>query len=311
MLAAISVAALGLLLTPLAPRPATEAAPRHASPACRVAQLPLRPAIATRLVPPMMVEVDNAFFDEYVQTDPATGERTPLELGEKERIYLECLDSYYNEGGKQLLPDDEYEQLKSDLNFEGASITTLSKDEIQFVLANKRFKMGKPVMNDGEYDALRKRLKEAGSKVIIHDAAACNLDTGVCKADLRVDEAKQRLLYIPGTSLGLLLGCEVLFWTVHTDPLISILISALPAYFFGAWFTENIFAQKPLVTTAACPQCNVLLTTYFGDLFNVATDKFIPNAPLPGDTVEFDCPECKSALTADRSQMIIFGAPKK
>ena len=59
-----------------------------------------------------------------------------------------------------------------------------------------------------------------------------------------------RLLYFPGVAGGLILGCELSFWTLHIDPLLSIVLSAVPAYFFGKWFTENIFAQKPLVTQA-------------------------------------------------------------
>ena len=70
------------------------------------------------------------------------------------------------------------------------------------------------------------------------------------QVDLRVDNAKMRLLYFPGVAGGLILGCELSFWTLQIDPLLSIVLSAVPAYFFGKWFTENIFAQKPLVTQA-------------------------------------------------------------
>ena len=78
------------------------------------------------------------FYDEYVETDPVTGEQKTLALDEKEKLYLECLDAYYNEGGKQLLGNEEYEQLKLDLDFEGSTIATYSKDEVKFVLAVKR-----------------------------------------------------------------------------------------------------------------------------------------------------------------------------
>ena len=68
------------------------------------------------------VDIDDAskaFYDEYVETDPVTGESKSLSLDEKEKLYLECLDAYYNDGGKQLLSDDEYEKLKLDLDFDG------------------------------------------------------------------------------------------------------------------------------------------------------------------------------------------------
>jgi len=249
------------------------------------------------------VVMQTDFYDEYVQTDPMTGERTAIDLDEKEKLYLECLDAFYNEGGKQLLGDEEYNQLKLDLDFEGAKIVTFSKDEIKFVLANKRYKMGKPIL-DAEYDALRNRLKAAGSTVIIHDGAKCNVEDGICKADLSIDAGKTRLLYLPGSLGGLLLVQEAFFWSVGLDPIISTVLGLVPAYFFGVWFTENVFAQKPLVTQAACPNCGYLNTIFFGDLFSVATDGLVPDA-LTIDSVGCKCPNCKKELVADRESMII------
>jgi hypothetical protein len=49
---------------------------------------------------------------------------------------------------------------------------------------------------------------------------------------------------------------RALFWTTGIDPILSVIVGALPAFFFGLWFTENIFAQKPLVAQAVCPDCN-------------------------------------------------------
>merc|ERR1719182_1328709 len=100
------------------------------------------PAAARASLSPRMQATD--FYDEYVETDPVTGEQKTLALDEKEKLYLECLDAYYNEDGKQLLGNEEYEQLKLDLDFDGSIFTTYTKDEIRFVLANKRYKMGKP-----------------------------------------------------------------------------------------------------------------------------------------------------------------------
>jgi hypothetical protein len=250
-------------------------------------------------------DASKSFYEEYVETDPVTGEQKSLSLDEKETLYLECLDSYYNEGGKQLLGDVEYEKLKTDLAFEGAKVSTFSADEIKFVLSNKRFRMGKPILNDAEYDKLRNKLKAAGSLVIIHDAAKCSLDDGICKTDLVVDSGKTRLLYLPGTAGGLILACEAAFWTLHIDPLLSIVLGAVPSYFFGVWFTENVFAQKPLVTTSACPSCGVLITSYFGDLFAVQTDGLAGPKKPPADEIIVKCATCKEDLLADRNDMVI------
>ena len=227
------------------------------------------------------------------------------------------------------------------------------------MIANKRYRMGKPILSDDEYDTLRKKLKGEGSVVALHDEATCKLDTGICKVrrgrlsntaraarphrsptplttpllstqvDLRVDNAKMRLLYFPGVAGGLILGCELSFWTLHIDPLLSIVLSAVPAYFFGKWFTENIFAQKPLVTQARraprstdasqpapphprplvtqapCPKCNALTTVYFGDFFSVKIDGVIAPKGPPEDVLEVKCATCSEKLTADRGAMIL------
>merc|ERR1719487_3107101 len=246
----------------------------HATPL----QLAAAPAAArARLMAPRMQGTD--FYDEYVETDPVTGESKTLQLDEKEKLYLEWLDAYYNEGGKQLLGDEEYEQLKLDMDFEGSKVATYSKDEIRFVLANKRFKMGTPTMDDAAYDTLRAKLKEQGSLVVMHDSASCSLDTGVCKTDLRIDTGKTRLLYLPGTAGGLLLIMEVIFWTLGIDPIFSVILGSVPAYFFG-------------------------------DLFAVQTDGIVPPKGPPKDTIELKCPQCKVELEANRNTMVMATKPK-
>ena len=249
----------------------------------------------------------------YVETDPVTGEKKVLELGEKEKLYLECLDAYYNEGGKQLLSNEEYEQLKLDLDFEGSKVAVYSKDEIKFVLANKRYAMGKPIMSDSEYNSLRTKLKDLGSLVVLHDGASCSLETGQCKTDMRVDNAKLRLLYLPGTVGGLLVVMEALYWATGLDPFISVVLGAVPAYFFGVWFTENVFAQKPLVAQAVCPECQFQFNLFFGDLFGVQTDGIVPPKGPPGNKILCKCPSpsCKIDLEADRDTMIIITAKSK
>ncbi|EOD34852.1 hypothetical protein EMIHUDRAFT_441130 [Emiliania huxleyi CCMP1516] len=245
-------------------------------------------------------------YDEFLLADVKTGERSRIGLDEKEKLYLDCLDAFYNDE-KPVLGDSEYETLKTDLQFEGSRIAAFSKDEIKYLIANKRFVMGKPFLSDSEYDSLRRKLKTAGSPVVLHEAPSCKVD-GTCRFDMKVDEGKQRLLYLPGTLGGLILACEVEFWTLHIDPLLSIVLGALPAYLFGVWFTENIFAQKPLVASTACPSCNSLLTVYFGDLFGVQRDGIMGPAKQKeagSSQVGVKCPDCTAKLIADRTTMRI------
>jgi len=268
-----------------------------------VAPLPRRCALRMQEVQ----ESDFDFMDGYMLSDPETGERTSVTLAAKEKLYLDCLDAYYNENGKALLPDDDYEKLKLDLDFEGSPVSTYSADEIKFIIANKRYSMGKAILSDKEYDELRLRLKTAGSFVVLHEAPACDPESGFCKNDMRVDVGKQRLLYLPGVVGGMVLFCEVSFWTLHLDPIFSILLGAIPVYFAGVWFTENIFAQDPLVASTACPNCDYLLNVYFGDLLSVQTDGIAGPGGPPGPEVEIKCPNCKAALVANRDKMVITG----
>jgi hypothetical protein len=284
-------------------------------PRAAVAQLPTwnersSPAAHFR----MQVEEDikaEDIYDDFMGLDES-GASVPLGLDEKEKLYLECLDSFYNEGGKAVLPDNKYEQLKVDLEFSESRIMTYSKNEIRYLLANKRFKMGKPVLTDDEYNALRLQLKKDGSSVAMHDAPRCDVDSGVCKMDMRVDKGKTRLLYLPGWAGGLLVFSEISFWTLHIDPLLSILLGVVPVYFFADFFTTKIFAQQPLVATSPCPKCSSLITVYFGDLLSVQTDGIIPKAAGPPQPqIEAICGSCKEVLIADRDTMIIATLPDK
>jgi len=287
----------------------------QAQPRAAVAQLPTwnercSPAAHFR----MQVEEDikaEDIYNDFMGLDES-GASVPLGLDEKEKLYLECLDSFYNEGGKAVLPDNKYEQLKVDLEFSESRIMTYSRDEIRYLLANKRYKMGKPVLTDDEYNALRLQLKKLGSAVAMHDTPTCDVVSGVCKMDMQVDKGKTRLLYLPGWAGGLLVFTEISFWTLHLDPLLSSILGVVPVYFFANFFTTKIFAQQPLVVTSPCPKCSALITVYFGDLLSAQTDAWIPKAGGPPQPqIEAICGSCKETLIADREKMVVSTLPKK
>jgi predicted RNA-binding Zn-ribbon protein involved in translation (DUF1610 family) len=94
-------------------------------------------------------------------------------------------------------------------------------------------------------------------------------------------------------------------WTVHIDPILSIILGAIPSYFFGVWFTENIFAQQPLVSQSSCPNCGNVNTVFFGDLFNVQKDGIVGKPEPPASEILFSCSSCKEELKADRKEMIV------
>ena len=85
-----------------------------------------------------------------------------------------------------------------------------------------------------------------------------------------------------GMGVGQLLHVAgITFWTLHLDPILTLLLGIVPVYFFANFFTTKIFAQEPLVATSPCPKCDSLLTVYFGDLLSVQTDGIIPSAAGP------------------------------
>ena len=129
------------------------------------AALPASANAARTLAPLMQTD----FYDGYVETDPVTGAQKALQLDEKEKLYLECLDAFYNEDGKQLLSNEEYEQLKS-TDFGRQHGGDLQQGRSSSC-SNKRFKMGKPTLSDPEYDALREKL-QGRLRVVLHDGAS-------------------------------------------------------------------------------------------------------------------------------------------
>lgn len=257
----------------------------------------------------------------------ASSEKLPLAA--KERLWLESIAAYYNDE-KSILSDDDYARLKLDLEFEASKYVTMSSEELKFVIASERYREGKPIMNDVDYDELRKRLKGQNSAAVIHDAPQCKVcprrrararveswahadrlpppgpclpapaaqvDTGECKSDAVVDQGKNAILYAPGTIAATVLWTESLYWTKRMDPLIAAILGAPIIYLLARLITEKILFQNPLVVSATCPNCSSVINLYFGDVLNV------DNANIK--ETQCDCPVCKTALVANRDTMIV------
>ena len=82
-------------------------------PRAAVAQLPTwnqspRSAHVCMQVKPKAEDI----YDEFMALEVSGASVPPRLVKMKEKLYLECLDSFYNEGGKELLPDNKYAQLE-------------------------------------------------------------------------------------------------------------------------------------------------------------------------------------------------------
>ena len=108
------------------------------------------------------------------------GKRVSLSKGEKERVFIDAIQSYYFDG-RQVLSDADFDLLKEDLAWEGSEYAVLSRNETRFLGAMGAYSRGEePIMSDDEFDALKASLKAQGSIVACSTEPRCFLDTGIC-----------------------------------------------------------------------------------------------------------------------------------
>ena len=89
----------------------------------------------------------------------------------KELMYLDSLYSYYR-NGESLLNDNDYQELKENLTWEGSACATMSGKEALFVTAVASARRGQPILDDGEYGEVKAELTQKGSWVTNREADA-------------------------------------------------------------------------------------------------------------------------------------------
>eukprot|EP01041_Mallomonas_annulata_P006979 gene6979-14185_t len=72
--------------------------------------------------------------EEFCLVDSATGEPILLTREEKERVFLDSIQTYYITG-KPNLSDSEFDKLREDLSWEGSALVTLNRNETLFLNA--------------------------------------------------------------------------------------------------------------------------------------------------------------------------------
>jgi hypothetical protein len=149
---------------------------------------------------------------EFCIIDPATSQPIRLTTEEKERMFLDALQSYYV-SGRQVMEDAEFDSLKEDLSWSGSEVVNLNRKEINYLDAMQAYMKGDPIMEDGEFNALRDELREDGSSIAVSKEPKCYIDTGICTVTFQQDNFRNNLLYLPAISIiGLLwlgLGYEI------------------------------------------------------------------------------------------------------
>ncbi|KAI3947959.1 hypothetical protein MKW92_035828 [Papaver armeniacum] len=137
------------------------------------------------------------------------------------------------------MSNEEFDNLKEELMWEGSSVVMLSSSEQKFLEASMAYVSGKPIMTDKEYDELKLQLKIDGSEIVV-EGPRCSLRSKKVYSDLTVDYVKMFLLQVPAAvvALGLffflddITGFEITYLLELPEPFSFIFtwFAALPSF---------------------------------------------------------------------------------
>lgn len=241
---------------------------------------------------------------EYCAVDQKTGELIRLTITEKERIFLDALQSYYI-NGRQLLDDNEFDLLKEDLSWNGSDVVSMNRDEAKYIAAVEAYLKGDPILSDREFDNLKTQLKEDGSKFAVSKEPKCYIDTGICTVTLKEDNFRSNLLYLPaGLALFFVwlgIGFELIEPIVRLNPLVLIILGAYPIYSGSVFITEELVFTGKKIAYGPCPSCEAEQRVYFGNILGV--EGF-------GDIATVKCTNCKTEFSVQKASLRASTLPK-
>jgi len=243
--------------------------------------------------------------DEYCAVDEKTGNLIRLTLAEKERIFLDALQSYYV-NGRQLLPDDQFDLLKEDLSWNGSNFVQMNRNEAKYLAAMESYLKGEPILGDEEFDSLKATLKEEKSRFAVSTEPKCYIDTGICTVTLKEDVFRQNLLYLPvGVILSLIwvtLGFEVIGIFVKINPVIILALGSTLIYEYTKKITEKYIFINNKIVYGPCPSCEAENRVYFGDILGVEGYN---------DIASIKCKTCKVKFDIQKNSMRASTLPPK
>lgn len=235
--------------------------------------------------------------DEYCVLDKKSGKFIRLTVAEKERIFLDALQSYYA-SGRQLLPDDEFDLLKEDLSWNGSKLVQMNRNEAKYLSSMEAYLKGNPILSDIEFDALKATLKEEKSQFAVSTEPKCYIDTGICTVTMQEDNFRNNLLYLPvGAILSIFwlgLGFEIIEPFIRINPLFLILFGAPLIYAGTKGITNDYVFKNGKIVYGPCPSCEVENRIYFGDILGI--EGF-------SDIASLKCPTCKVKFDVQRDTM--------
>lgn len=225
-------------------------------------------------------------------------------LGEMEQDFLEALQSFYFDS-TPIMSNEEFDNLKEELQWNGSSVVILSSDEQRFLEASLSYAAGKPILNDEEFDKLKMKLKMKGSKVAIA-GPRCSLRSKKVVSDATVDYLKMTLLNLPAAliALGLVFfldditGFEITYLLELPEPYSFFFtwFIVLPITFLIAQSLTNLVIKDPLILAGPCPNCGAPANSFFGSILTV---------PSAGQANFVKCESCGMSMKFDKETRLI------
>lgn len=225
-------------------------------------------------------------------------------IGEMEQEFLQALQSFYYDK-KPIMSNEEFDNLKEELMWEGSSVVMLSADEQRLLEASMAYVAGNPIMTNTEFDELKLRLKKEGSE-IVQEGPRCSLRSRKVYSDLTVDYFKMLLLNVPAAVVALTLffflddltGFEITYLLELPEPFSFIFtwFAALPLIFWVAQAITNAILKDFLILKGPCPNCSNENISFFGTILSV---------PSGGAKNSVKCANCGTALVYDSASRLI------
>uniref|UniRef100_A0A0F7GY12 PGRL1A transmembrane protein n=1 Tax=Melianthus villosus TaxID=377280 RepID=A0A0F7GY12_9ROSI len=253
---------------------------------------------------PNQVQEDDVLLDSNVLPYCSIDKKEKKSLGELEQEFLQALQSFYYEG-KAIMSNEEFDNLKEELMWEGSSVVMLSSDEQKFLEASMAYVSGNPILSDEEYDKLKLRLKVEGSDIVA-EGPRCSLRSKTVYSDLSVDYFKMFLLNVPAAVVALTLffflddltGFEITYLLELPEPFSFIFtwFAALPLIFWSSTAFTNAVVKDFLILKGACPNCGTENVSFFGTILSISSGGAI-------NTVK--CSNCGTPLVYDSKTRLI------
>lgn len=239
---------------------------------------------------------------EFCVVDPETSELIRLTVEEKERMFLDSLQSYYV-SGRQIMDDAEFDSLKEDLSWNGSEVVNLNRKEVTYLEAMQAYNKGNPIMADEEFNTLKSELKEDGSSIAVSKEPKCYIETGICTVTFQKDNFRNNLLYLPAISIISLLWLGIGYEIVggRINPLVLAAFGAPVIGTASKAITDNFIFPNNLIAYGPCPSCESETRFYFGDILGV--EGF-------GKTGKKKCTECKEEIIVQRKTLRASTLPK-